>query len=113
MWRRSDLCPQMSRGFAQRNGSALQVFGIASLWICLQTNSTFTFIFWLSLHFYFSQNRIELENGQGIKEEGSRSLTFALYLVIRTVLNIFMNASYNIAVSSYRFQFPLNSSSAS
>jgi len=40
---------------------------------------------------------IDLENGQGSQEEGSHSLTFWIYFAVRTVLNIFMNASFNIS----------------
>ena len=52
---------------------------------------------WLELwtfHFY----RIDLESDRGFLEEGSRKLTFWIYLISRTVFNIFMKTSYNIAV---------------
>ena len=42
--------------------------------------------------------RIDLEDGRGSQEEGSHSLTFWVYFAIRAVLNIFMNASFNISV---------------
>ena len=48
----------------------------------------------LTFHFY----RIDLESERGFLEEGSRRLTFWMYLVSRTVFNIFMKTSYNIAV---------------
>ena len=48
----------------------------------------------LTFHFY----RIDLESDRGFLEEGSRKLTFWIYLISRTVFNIFMKTSYNIAV---------------
>ena len=42
--------------------------------------------------------RIDLESDRGFLEEGSRKLTFWIYLISRTVFNIFMKTSYNIAV---------------
>ena len=47
-----------------------------------------------------SPTRIDLEDGRGSQEEGSHSLTFWIYFAIRTVLNTFMNASFNISVGS-------------
>ena len=44
-----------------------------------------------------------MENGQGSQEEGSHGLTFWIYFAVRTVLNIFMNASFNISVGSLLF----------
>ena len=53
-----------------------------------------------NLRKYFSslRIRIDLEDGRGSQEEGSHSLTFWVYFAIRAVLNIFMNASFNISV---------------
>jgi len=49
------------------------------------------------LNFTIQHCRIDLENGRGNQEEGSHSLTFWIYFAIRTVLNTFMNASFNIS----------------
>ena len=75
--------------------------------------SIFTFMFKLNFHFHLSHLRVDLENGRGSKEEGSRSLTFGIYLIIRIVLNVFMNASYNLLVGSFCFWFLLKLTSSS
>ena len=69
-------------------------------------------MFCLNHQFYSSHNRVDLENGRGSKEKGSRSLTFGIYLVIRIALNVFMNASYNLLVGSSRFLIRLKLTSA-
>ena len=93
MWWKSHLCPSMPRArcLFQCYNSALQVFWI-DVFCQLACNNI-----WLELwtfHFY----RIDLESDRGFLEEGSRKLTFWIYLISRTVFNIFMKTSYNIAV---------------
>ena len=98
MWWKSHLCSSMpsARCLFQCYNSALQVFWIDVVFFSRPLtifdlncgDSTLTF------HFY----RIDLESDRGFLEEGSRKLTFWIYLISRTVFNIFMKTSYNIAV---------------